>query len=215
MKGLLVKDFMMLKSQKQFFAIVILIAGLFLATYESMSFVISYVTIVFSMFGITSLGYDEADNGLAYLFSFPFERRTYAVEKYVFSFLLLLAGWVTITALAVIVSFVRGMQFDLWEMGAASMSVITISVGFLSVPLPIEFKFGVERGRIGMIVAFAVFFLGFYFLAKVSMVEPAEMLDKVLRFPAAGLAAALCVFWIAAIGISLMVSTRIIEKKEF
>ena len=55
MKGLLIKDFKMLKSQKQFFAIITLIGILFLATYNSMSFVISYITIVFAMFGITSL----------------------------------------------------------------------------------------------------------------------------------------------------------------
>ena len=107
MKGLLIKDFKMLKSQKQFFAIITLIGILFLATYNSMSFVISYITIVFAMFGITSLSYDEADNGTAYLFSLPFDRKTYVAEKYIFSFLMLLTGWGIITVLSVIVSVIR------------------------------------------------------------------------------------------------------------
>lgn len=215
MKGLLVKDFKMLKSQRQFFVIITLIGILFLATYNSMSFVISYITIVFSMFGITSLGYDESDNGLAYLFSLPFERKTYAVEKYVFSFLLLFTGWGVITILSIIVCFIRGMEFDVWEMGVTSLSVITLSILFLAVSLPLEFKFGLEKGRIGLIVTFAVFFVGFYYLAKAAAVEPAEVIEKILSFPLAGLTAVLCAVWFVAIGISLMISTRIITKKEF
>lgn len=215
MKGLLIKDFKMLKSQKQFFAVITLISILFLVTYNNMSFVISYITIVCSMFGITSLSYDEAGNGLAYLFSLPFERKTYVVEKYVFSFLLLFMGWGVITVLSVIVSFFRGMEFNAWEMGAASLSVIILSVLFLSVSFPIEFKFGAEKGRIGFIAIFALFFVGFYYLAKIASLEPAELLDKLLSFPVTVVVAALCALCIVAVGISMAISVRIVTNKEF
>ena len=215
MKGLLIKDFKMLKSQKQFFAIITLIGILFLATYNSMSFVISYITIVFAMFGITSLSYDEADNGTAYLFSLPFDRKTYVAEKYIYSFLMLLTGWGIITVLSVIVSFIRGMEFDSWEMGATSLSVITLSILFLSVSFPIEFKFGVEKGRIGFIATFALLFIGFYYLAKIASIEPAELFEKIVSCPVIVLAAVLCALWAAVVGISVAISIRIVAKKEY
>ena len=48
---------------------------LFLITQETPYFVITYITTMFSMFTITTLTYDEFENGSAFLFSLPFSKK--------------------------------------------------------------------------------------------------------------------------------------------
>ena len=82
MKGLLIKDFKLLKNQKQFFLIIGLITFMFLVTNDSPYFTITYATMMFSMFTMSTISYDEYDNGAAYLFSLPISRKGYVAEKY-------------------------------------------------------------------------------------------------------------------------------------
>ena len=56
------------------------------AEFES-TFVVSYFTMIASMFVLSTISYDEYDNGYAFLFSMPFSRTSYVKEKYVFSIL--------------------------------------------------------------------------------------------------------------------------------
>ena len=158
MKGLLIKDLKLMKNQKSFFMVVGLI---FLITWDAPYFAISYITMMFSMFAITSFSYDEFDNGAVYLFTLPFSRKTYVREKYLFGLLTCLIALTVSTVLAIGASVIKGQSVDLVTIGATGLSSITICVLFLSIAFPIEIKFGVEKGRIGFIVIMAVFFLGF------------------------------------------------------
>ena len=93
MKGLLIKDFKLMKNQKNFFFIMIFIAAAMLfAEFES-TFVVSYFTMIASMFVLSTISYDEYDNGYAFLFSMPFSRTSYVKEKYVFSILVGRGAW--------------------------------------------------------------------------------------------------------------------------
>ncbi len=62
MKGLLIKDLLLLKNQQRFFLLFFLMsAGMLLADFNSV-FVINYVTMIFSLFTLSSISYDEFDN---------------------------------------------------------------------------------------------------------------------------------------------------------
>ena len=87
MKGLLIKDLKLMKNQKSFFMVMAVVGLIFLITWDAPYFAISYITMMFSMFAITSFSYDEFDNGAVYLFTLPFSRKTYVREKYLFGLL--------------------------------------------------------------------------------------------------------------------------------
>lgn len=71
MKGLFVKDIELMKQQKQFFILVIVMGVILnLAGSGSVSFAIGYFTFVTAIFAITTISYDEFDNGLAFLMTF-------------------------------------------------------------------------------------------------------------------------------------------------
>ena len=87
MKGLLVKDFKLIKLQKNFFIVIIAIAIGLAVINDSPTFMLGFLTFVVSMFTLSTITYDEFDNGNAFLFTLPISRKSYVVEKYGFSFL--------------------------------------------------------------------------------------------------------------------------------
>ena len=108
MKGLLIKDIKLMKNQKTFFTVMTFVGFLFLITQETPYFVITYITTMFSMFTITTLTYDEFENGSAFLFSLPFSRRDYVKEKYLYGIITCALGLGIVTVATVVVSAIRG-----------------------------------------------------------------------------------------------------------
>ena len=81
MKGLLIKDLKLLKGQKNFFVVLIVIAIVLSVSMSSPSFVIGYMTFIGAVFTLSTISYDEFDNGNAFLFTLPFSRMDYVIEK--------------------------------------------------------------------------------------------------------------------------------------
>ena len=81
MKGLLIKDFKLVMIQK--YALLVIVGVMSLMTFKSDNrvFAIAYMTFVGTLFALSTISYDEADNGNAFLFALPISRRGYVAEK--------------------------------------------------------------------------------------------------------------------------------------
>ena len=84
MKGLLIKDFKLLKGQKNFFMAITAISIIMIIVSPGTSFPIGFLGFVGALFSLSSISYDEFDNGNAFLFSLPITRKDYVLEKYIF-----------------------------------------------------------------------------------------------------------------------------------
>lgn len=84
MKGLLIKDFKLLKGQKNFFMAITAISIIMIIVSPGTSFPIGLLGFVGALFSLSSISYDEFDNGNAFLFSLPITRKDYVLEKYIF-----------------------------------------------------------------------------------------------------------------------------------
>ncbi len=225
MKGLLIKDFKLMKNQKQFFLVLIFIGLVFLMTQNSPYMAIGYATVMVSMFTITTLSYDEIDNGNAYLFTLPFDRKEYVREKYMFGLMTCLAGLIVSVNLGVAVSFVKRqvlampMEFEWTSIGVISLVAITMCIYFLAVAIPVEIKLGVEKGRMGFLLIMVLFFIGYYLILmvveKISGRNPLEFIGKIMHLHVGAIAGILIATWIVVCGISILVSTYIIGRKEY
>ena len=145
MKGLLLKDLSILKTQGRSFVIIIAIAMFMLIAGNNTTFAVIYANILFVTFGITTLSYDTHDNGYAFLFTLPIIRKLYVVEKYVFSLLSVATGVILSFVLILGVSFIKDdyvlTTSDLiFVIGYALGSII-----FLSIMLPVNLRFGPEK----------------------------------------------------------------------
>lgn len=216
MRGLLVKDIELMKQQKQFFVIVVVMGFILNLTGSgSVSFATGYFTVITSVLAITTISYDEFDNGLGFLMTLPVTRKQYVAEKYILGAGLSVAGWVAATAVGVICKVVTELQGCLGETIVGSVAGAFPALLMLIVSLPLVIYFGTEKGRYIAIVLWVIIIAVLYALTKTMGISEAvisEWLDG-LNW---GIAIAVAVL-ITAIGYlgSFWISVQLMEKKEF
>ena len=135
---------LILKGQKQFFASVLVVTFVFLMTNTSFSFVISYITVMTGMLTLTTISYDDHENGMGYLFTLPISRKGYVQEKYLFGFMTTMPVLAAVSAAAFLVSRVRHIDFTAEEWTGAVLGSLLVITVMLSLLIPIELKFGTE-----------------------------------------------------------------------
>lgn len=218
MKGLLIKDFKLLKGQKQFFAAVLIVMTVFLMTSTSLSFVISYITVMMGMLTLTTIGYDEHENGMGYLFTLPVSRKGYVREKYLFGIMTTLPVLAVVSAIAFLVSGIRHIDFSVEEWGGAIMGSMLIVTMMLSLLIPIELKFGAERSRIAMTLVFGGAFAVVYIVAKASeflRIDWKIWIDRLNGLDLPVVWGAFAVICGGALAISYLFSLRFLMRREF
>lgn len=218
MKGLLIKDFKLLKGQKQFFAAVLIVMTVFLMTSTSPSFVIIYITVMMGMLTLTTISYDEHENGMGYLFTLPVSRKGYVREKYLFGIMTTLPVLAVVSAIAFLVSGIRHIDFTVEEWGDAIMGSMLIVTMMLSLLIPIELKFGAERSRIAMTLVFGGAFAVVYIVAKASEflgIDWKIWLDRLNGLDLPVVWGAFAVICGGALAISYLFSLRFLMRREF
>lgn len=213
MKGLLIKDFKLMQMQKRFFLLILLVGVVITFSSYDVAFTTGFMAFVSSLFSISSISYDEFDNGNAFLFSLPISRRTYAVEKYIFGAILGCCAWMLAVILTTLVGFFKGIYPDT-EMWLSAAFILAIMFMILALMLPFQLKFGGERGRIALIVCLVlVSVLGT--LAELIGIDLATILDTMPTVHAGILAAILLIVSLLLLGLSCLISIGIMQKKEF
>ena len=217
MKGLLIKDLKLMKSTRNSLALVLLIA-LGMSTYISdISFIITYLAIIGITFATGTISYDEFDNGSAFLFTLPVSRRGYVIEKYLFSLLMSLGGWLIGTVIAIGVGTAKGTMAS--EEGImVALMLLPMVLCLAAFLLPMRLKFEGEKSRIVMIIVMGGFLLVAVMVAKLAKGLGIDLDTLGERIPemsaGAGIAVALGI-GIALLLISCQISIKIMEHKEF
>ncbi len=218
MKGLLIKDVRLLASQKNFFVVVIVVALIVMITTENPSFAVGYVTFLFPMFTLSTISYDEFDNGYAFLFTLPITRKEYVFEKYIYGLLMGGISWLCVTLITMIyqMAAVPGFQAKEWLVSSACM--ISIMVLLLSVVIPLVMKFGGEKGRIVLMMIIGAFIAVVFVLNACfdsMQMDLGEGLEQVFLLLESGAALGIvCVVMIIILLLSIKISMRIMRKKE-
>lgn len=218
MKGLLIKDFKILKGQKQFFAAVLVVTFVFLMTNTSFSFVISYITVMTGMLTLTTISYDDHENGMGYLFTLPISRKGYVQEKYLFGFMTTMPVLAAVSAAAFLASRVRHIDFTAEEWTGAVLGSLLVITVMLSLLIPIELKFGTERSRVAMMVVFGGSFVVICAAVKVFEYLGIDWKIWVNRFDGLNLSVILTAFIMACgiiMAVSYLFSLRFMTKREF
>lgn len=221
MKGLLIKDLKLTLLNARMFVIIIAIT-IFMLTQtgssaeSAASFAVSYITIIFGMFVLSTISYDDFEHGLSFLFTLPITRRLYTAEKYVFGLLSSLAGWLLSLILWSILTLLGGNNIpaDFWMV---NLSTYLILIFILSVSIPVQLKFGGDNGKIVIFIVigacFALGMAGVRILKKLEF-DPKKLLDPLMQSSPGVLIALGITFIILAMFISYQISCKIVEKKQ-
>ena len=204
MKGLLIKDLRLMLQQKRFFLILFFIAIALNFNSDGGTFVVAYLTFLCSSFVLSTITYDEYENGYLFLMTLPVSKKTFATEKYVFGLLLGSCAWAT----GVIISLLYTVEVII---------LIPVFAVFLSLILPFQFKFGNEKGKTAMFLAFAVAFIAAILCFKGLKAVGIDIEYILDTLPAMRLALIeLLIFAVAAaaVFISCSISRHIMQNKE-
>lgn len=160
MRGLLIKDLKILSQQKRTWMLMVLISVIMLFSTSDFSFIIGYVTILASIVALSTISYDEMDNGYTFLFTLPVDAKGYVLTKYILSIGISTLVW----GAANVLFFIAGKGAYGMEdfVGAVLLLVVALMMQFIMIPL--QLKFGAEKSRIVyLIVVGAVVLLGLLF----------------------------------------------------
>lgn len=168
------------------------------------------------MFTVSTISYDEYDNGYPFLFTLPITRRQYVNEKYVFVLIMTAISFLVGIISVVVQFFLLTPKESLTEL-ILMYGVYTITVLILNdIMIPLKLRFESEKSRLVIPIVFGG--------AMVIAAKLAGMLSETLKekFLLAafnigeyGIAAIVIVAAVIVTIASWFWSQRILEKKEF
>ena len=220
MKALFIKDWKLLKNQGKMFGAVLVFYGLLAVMDNSMGqSILGFFPFLFGFFTISTVSYDEYQHGMAYLMTLPIKRKTYVTEKYLFAMALAGAGSLLIFILELLYHVIRHRAMTevvMWEILSSTCFMIPVVILFLALALPLNLKFGSEKGRSlfsGMMLG--IFFGGIVIVKKVKGSSLLEQMQTLMQEKGLVLGIAGIVIYVVVLAISYRISVRIIEKREF
>jgi hypothetical protein len=208
MKGLLLKDLLFVKNNAKTYILMIIVYGAF-AFYTDGTTLVYMIPFVSLMLCINSFSYDEYNKWDAYAISLPIKKCDIVKSKYVFTIILTFIGALLSFLIILLTSIVDK------DINYINLLVETLGV-FLGMSLytilmyPLIYKFGIEKGRIFIIVLLGAF-VGCAFGLSGVISENKELIKFLYDY---GIYI-LSVIVLILLFISYKVSTLIYSKKEF
>ena len=216
MRGFMVKD-LRLMLQRKSYLVVLFIIGLFLTFQQGDMFAVMYLTMVAMMFAISTLNYDESDNGYSFLMTLPADRRTYVRAKYLLIVLVGILGCLAGSVMYAVYMANQGGEVSLEESIAEAAVYLLVVLLVADVMLPLQMKFGAEKGRMVLFLVIGVFVIVGGVCMKLfqgngSLQEVVGAVSGMGMWMFIGCLAVLCLLLTL---LSYCISVRVMEKKEF
>lgn len=222
MKGMLIKDFRILKYQgKTLFLMLLVVAVLMnLITDVGPTFIVGYITIIFSLFTVTTVSYDEFDNCYLFLMTLPVTRKKYVNEKYLFALLSIIFAWCAGIVFGIILMIVQPSgEVDAADWFGTCLGYIFTAWIFVSVMLPLRLKFDAEKARYANLIMIAAVAIAAFLISNALEYVPAKIVGPGKEwFSGLGTGGILGLFAVVTalvVVISYLCSRHIMAKKEF
>lgn len=218
MKGLLVKDFKLLLLRQSFFLLILAIAIGMMVVTDDVTFPLGFLTFVVSLFTLSTISYDDFDNGNAFLFTLPITRNSYVLEKYCLGLLLGFLAWILATASGAIAMVFKG-TLAITDFMMIALIILPVMIAMQAIMIPFQLKFGGEKGRIAMLGAFgALAVIALMIVKGAKAVFNIDLIHVYNTLPAVSMSMLAAIAVMAALVlllISMKISLSIMNKKEF
>ncbi len=221
MKGLLTKDFRIILVQKKLLILYFFVSIMLSYAMDS-GFIVSYFPMIGLMLIISTISYDNHDNGMGFLMTLPVRPGDYAVAKYIFAIIGLFMTWAFAVVMQFISLFIQKTPFNAPELFIEDFMILPVFFLILSIMLPVEFKFSSEKSKIvlfalcGIIILIMVAGKGVLgFISANFGVDFEAMATSLSALSPITVIFALYAFCVVIISISMICSIMIMKKKVF
>ena len=218
MKGLLIKDFQLMKNNAVFILLIIFISIACAAGLKNPIFAMGYATALISIFSVNTIAYDEYDNGMPHLFSLPISKKIYVQEKYVFSILISVIGLTIATVISVMMSVFLGEYYESREWIGIISSALFVVIVIQIVIMPVRMKFDSEKHKMAVLIVFGAMAAVagvIFWVAETCGIDIEAILDGLLIEKAWATFAVVLLLGAVLMYVSYRASVRCMEKREF
>lgn len=218
MKGLFVKDLKLMMLQKNFLLLILaIVIGMMIFT-DDVIFPLGFLSFIVSLFTVSTISYDDFDNGNAFLFTLPITRNHYVSEKYFLGLLLGCMAWVLATVLGIITTVLKD-TLPITDLVQSSLMILPIMIVVQAIMLPFQLKFGGDKGRIAMIGAFGGLAVITLVIVKgaeaIFNIDLVSLLDNLPTVSMGVLIAIAIIIALLMLLVSMKISLSIMNKKNF
>lgn len=218
MKGLFVKDLKLMMLQKNFLLLILaIVIGMMIFT-DDVIFPLGFLSFIVSLFTVSTISYDDFDNGNAFLFTLPITRNHYVSEKYFLGLLLGCMAWVLATVLGIITTVLKD-TLPITDLVQSSLMILPIMIVVQAITLPFLLKFGGDKGRIAMIGAFGGLAVITLVIVKgaeaIFNIDLVSLLDNLPTVSMGVLIAIAIIIALLMLLVSMKISLSIMNKKNF
>ncbi len=215
MAGLLEKDFRLLFQRKQALVLFLVLAVVFGFTMNG-TFILGYLPFLMTVLMVSTIAYDEMENGYQFLMTLPINAKTYVTEKYLFCIGGASASWILAVILYLAAKAVRGENIDFLAALPNTVAILPMIFILLSILIPVQIKFGAEKSQVVMAVGCGILVGGVFLFAKIvgeDVLKNAFSFLGKINGPVLAVGAVVLTVIIAAV--SYLFSYRTLQKKEF
>jgi len=206
MKGLIIKDILNLKKYSKSVTGIFLFLTVYSIMFKDTLFLTVMIPLQCTMMVITSFTCDDMAKWDSYALSMPITRKDMVFSKYLLALILQVVGTAISIVITIIISSMGGNILD-WEQMKISAAIMVAGTLFISIILPLIYKFGVEKSRMFIVaICFIPTILG-VLAGKVGLTPPTQeqIMSVIYIFP---------IMIILAIAASFMISCNIYRNKD-
>ncbi len=214
MAGLIEKDMRLLLRRKNTFVLFLALA-VALGLTQKGTFILGYLPFLGMILTISTITYDEIDNGYRFLMTLPVDAKTYVKEKYLFCISGTFISWILAVVLYFISGQIRGEKIAIIDEIPIVASFLPAVILFMVIMIPIQLKFGAEKSRIVLFIIFGIITaISFLFVRVIGTEIINQIIVKINHMDETGIMLSGILFAILAAVLSYLISCKIMQNKE-
>lgn len=202
MRGLIIKDLVNLKAQARVMLVLVVFYVFIAITSENTAILGGIIAVLAAMLPITAMAYDEKAKWDKYALSMPLTRTDLVLSKYILGLGFSMVAFLVNIAFNLVLGFVATNEILI-----LCSALLGASILFISLVLPVMFKYGVEKGRIVMMILIFSPTAAVMLIQKANIAPPSQAFIDKIPYVAP-------VVILALLGISMMMSLKIYKVKE-
>ena len=213
MRVLLAKDIRLFRSMKNVVLIyVAMIAASIIFGQKQMGVIlINLCVVMFTYLSMSTMSYDDFDNGMEFILTLPTSKKIYAIEKYVLAVITLVV--MSIVGAGLLVAL--GLEFNAAILDIAPMAVIAIVL--VSINLPLILKFGSEKTTMLNLILFIGLgsLVGTLGTSNLNEILNSDLVKKIMSLGKLQLGIGIGLIVVLILIVSCCISIKISENKEY
>lgn len=153
MNGLVEKDLRLIFQNRQVVLLFLIMAGV-VGFAQDGTFILGYVSFMFTILLTSTISYDELDHGFEFLMTLPITARAYVKEKYGLCVAGVIFSVLVSGIIYLIAKVMKGEQILVSEDIPMILVFVPIIWCVIALMIPLQLKFGAEKGRIAILLVY-------------------------------------------------------------